>query len=64
MNPAEMDLVLSKKTPDELLDGLDVIGKMQRFGALSEAEAEEWRDRIMARVKSHQQARQPPLRVE
>ncbi len=64
MNPAEMDLLLSKKTPDELLDALDVIGKMQRFGALSEAEATEWRDRIMARVKSHHAARQPPRPVE
>ena len=64
MNPAEMDLLLSKKTPDELLDGLDVIGKMQRFGALSEAEAKEWRERILARVKSHHAARQPPRCVE
>ena len=64
MNPAEADLLLSKKTPLELRDGLDVIGKMQRFGALSEAEAEEWRDRIMARVQSHHAARQPPRRVE
>ena len=63
MNPAEMELLLKNKTPDELLDGLGVIGKMQRFGALSEAEAKEWRERIMARVKSHP-ARQPPRRVE
>ncbi len=63
MNPAEMDLLLSKKTPLELLDGLDVIGKMQRFGALSEAEAKEWCERILARVKSHP-ARQSPARVD
>ncbi len=64
MNPAEMDLLLSKKTPDELLDGLDVIGKMQRFGALSEAEAKEWRERIMAWFKSHDLAEEPPARVD
>ena len=41
--------LLARKKPEEIGDGLWMIGVFERWGSMTQAEADEWRRRFLAR---------------
>ena len=50
MNPATIDATLDLMTPAEIRRGLWFVGVWQQAGGMGQAEADEWRRRIAARL--------------
>jgi len=48
-DPANMNELLTRMTPDEIRDGVWLVGVVERWGSMSQDEADEWRRRIEAR---------------
>ena len=49
MDPAKMNELLARMKPEEVRDGLWMIGVFEDWGSMAQAEADEWRRRILAR---------------
>ena len=48
MDTQLIDAVISSMTPEEVRDGLRMVSLFERWGSMSQAEADEWRRRIAA----------------
>ena len=49
MNPSKIDATLAIMKPDEIREALRFVATWERYGGLDQAEADEWRRRILAR---------------
>ena len=43
VDPAKMNELLARMTPDEIRDGFWLVGVFEDWGSMSQAEADEWR---------------------
>jgi len=51
MYPAKMNELLARMKPEEIRDGLWMIGVFEDWGSMSAEEADEWRRRMVARQR-------------